>query len=354
MSATTTTHPTGATTDSAGDRAHVGSNTRRASTMKAVTRERFGAPDVLQYHDIDWPRFGADEVLVEVHAAGVNQGDVLELHGWPYLGRLMGYGALRPKRPVPGTDIAGRVVAVGGRVDGVDVDDQVVGWGSGAFAGLATMRANTMIGRPPTVPVEHAAAIPTAGVTALQAVRHAGRVNPDQHVLVIGASGAVGTFAVQIAKADGADVTGVSGPNNVGLVRSIGADHVVDYTDDDLTTHIGRYDVIVDLVGNQPLGAIRRALTRTGTLVVVGGQNPRSLTGMRRFAAAAAISPFTRQRLVPLFSQPDRDDLTALVRLVAEGVVRPIVGSTFDLTDTATAFQRVETGHASGKVIVTV
>ncbi len=349
MSPTTTTHPTDASVS-----AGVRSNTLKASTMKAVTRERFGAPDVLQFHDIDWPQFGADEILVEVHAAAVNQGDVLELHGWPYLGRLMGYGALRPKRPVPGTDIAGRVVAVGARVDDVNVDDEVVGWGTGALAELATMPANTMIGRPPTVSVEHAAAIPTAGVTALQAVRHAGRVKPGHHVLVIGASGGVGTFAVQIAKADGAEVTGVSGPDNVGLVRSIGADHVVDYTDDDLTTHTGRYDVIVDLVGNHPLRAIRRALTRTGTLVVVGGQNPRSLTGMRRFADAVAISPFTRQRLVPLFSKPDRDDLTALVELVADGAVQPIVGTTFDLTETATAFQRVETGHAGGKVIVTV
>jgi NADPH:quinone reductase-like Zn-dependent oxidoreductase len=353
MSATTTTHPAD-TGDFAVDSTHLGSNTRQAFMMKAITRERFGAPDVLQFDDVDWPRFGAGEVLVEVHAAGVNQGDVLELHGWPYLGRLMGYGVRRPKRPVPGTDIAGRVVAVGTDVHGVDVDDEVVGWGTGAFAELATMPANMMIGRPPTVPVEHAAAVPTAGATALQAVRDAGRVKPGQHVLVIGASGGVGTFAVQIAKADGAEVTGVSGPSNVGLVRSIGADHVVDYTHDDITTHIGRYDVIVDLVGNRPLRAIRRALTRTGTLVVVGGQNPRTLTGMRRFAAAAAMSPFTRQRLVALFSKPNRDDLAALIQLVAEGAVRPIVGSTFDLTETAAAFHRVETGHASGKVIVTV
>jgi NADPH:quinone reductase-like Zn-dependent oxidoreductase len=349
MSATTTTHPTDASVS-----AGVGPNTRTAFAMKAITRKRFGGPDVLQLHDIEWPRVGADEVLVQVHAAGVNQGDVLELHGWPYLGRLMGYGLRRPKRLVPGTDIVGRVVAVGARVDGVDVDDEVVGWGAGAFAEFATAPANMMIGRPPAVPAEQAAAVPTGGVAALQAVRLAGRVKPGQHVLVIGASGGVGTFAVQIAKADGAEVTGVNGPNNVELVRSIGADHVVDYTNDDFTTHAARYDVIIDLVGNRPLRAVRRALTRTGTLVVVGGQNPRTLTGMRRFAAAGATSLFSRQRLVPLLSKPDRDDLAVLVELVSEGAVRPIVGSTFDLTDTATALHRVESGHASGKVIVTV
>jgi NADPH:quinone reductase-like Zn-dependent oxidoreductase len=156
---------------------------------------------VLQLHDIERPRIGADEVLVQVHAAGVNQGDVLELHGWrPYLGRLMGYGLRRPKRLVPGTDIVGRVVAVGARVSGVDVDDEVVGWGAGAFAEFATAPANMVIGRPPAVPAEQAAAVPTGGVAALQAVRRAGRVKPGQHVLVIGASGGVGTFAVQIAR----------------------------------------------------------------------------------------------------------------------------------------------------------
>jgi NADPH:quinone reductase-like Zn-dependent oxidoreductase len=327
---------------------------REERTMKAITRDRYGTPEVLRFDDIDRPHVGPDEVLVAVHAAGVSQGDVLELHGWPYFGRLAGYGVRRPKRRVPGTDLAGRVVAVGSGVDGVDVDDEVVGWGTGAFAELAIMKAADSVRRPSTVPVEHAAAAPTGGVAALQAIRRAGRVQPGQHVLVIGASGGVGTFAVQIAKADGAEVTGVSGPGNVELVRAIGADHVVDHTTDDVTTHTGRYDVIVDLVGVQPLSAVRRALTPTGTLVVVGGENPRSLTGMGRFAAAAVRSPFTRQRLVPLFSQPDRDDLAALVDLVAAGTVRPIIGSTLDLTDTAAAFELVATGHAGGKVVITV
>jgi NADPH:quinone reductase-like Zn-dependent oxidoreductase len=196
--------------------------------------------------------------------------------------------------------------------------------------------------------------MPTTGIAALQAVRHAGRVRPGQHVAIIGASGGVGTFAVQIAKTDGAEVTGVAGPTNADLVRSIGADHVVDYTTEDISDHTSRYDVIIDLVGNQPLRELRRALTPAGTLVVVGGQNPHSLTGMRRFATAAAMSPFGNQRLVPLLSTPRRDELAALVRLVADGSVRPVIGRTFGLSDTAEAVRQVETGHGTGRTVITI
>jgi NADPH:quinone reductase-like Zn-dependent oxidoreductase len=291
-------------------------------------------------------------VLVEVHAAGVNRGDALELRGWPYLARLMGYGVRHPKHPVLGTDVAGTVIALSEGVSGIDVGDEIVGFGTGAFAEIALVPASTAVHRPDTISVEEAAAIPTTAVTALQAIRDA-RVEPGHHVAVIGASGGVGTFAVQIAKVYGAEVTGVASTRNADLVRSIGADHVVDYATDDIATHTGRYDVIIDLVGNQPIRSLRRALAPTGVLVVVGGQNPKSVTGMRRFAAAAAMSPFTRQRLVPLFSKPNRDDLDVVIELARTGAVHSVVGRTFDLSDTAEAIRHIETGHGTGRTVVT-
>ena len=326
---------------------------RTTTSWRAITRDRFGSPDVLSFREIDRPQIPAGDVLVEVRAAGVNRGDALEMRGWPYLARLMGYGVRHPKHPVLGTDVAGTVVALGEGVSGIDIGDEIVGFGTGAFAELALVPASMAVHRPDTISVEEAAATPTTAVTALQAVRDAARVEPGHHVAVIGASGGVGTFAVQIAKVHGAEVTGVVSGRNADLVRSIGADHVVDYATDDIATHTGRYDVIVDLVGNQPIRSLRRALAATGTFVVVGGQNPRTLTGMRRFAAAAAMSPFTRQRLVPLFSRPNRDDLQAVIEFARTGAVRPIVGRSFDLSDTAEALRQIETGHGTGRTVVT-
>ncbi|MCB1001453.1 MAG: NAD(P)-dependent alcohol dehydrogenase [Acidimicrobiales bacterium] len=293
-------------------------------------------------------------MLVEVHAAGVNRGDALEMRGWPYLARVMGYGIRRPKHPVLGTDVAGTVIALSEGVSEFDVGDEIVGFATGAFAELATLPASTAVHRPETISAEAAAAMPTTAVTALQAIRDAARVEPGQHVAIIGASGGVGTFAVQIAKAHGAEVTGVASGRNADLVRSIGADHVLDYATDDIAMHTGRYDAIVDLVGNQAIRSLRHALTPTGTFVVVGGQNPQTLTGMRRFAAAAAMSPFTRQRLVPLFSKPNRDDLDAVIELARTGAVRPIVGRAFELSDIAEAIRQIETGHGVGRTVVTI
>jgi NADPH:quinone reductase-like Zn-dependent oxidoreductase len=327
---------------------------RSITTTWAVARDRFGSPDTLTLQHHQRPAIPAGHLLVEVHAAGVNRGDALEMRGWPYLARLMGYGIRRPKHPVLGTDIAGRVIAVSEDVEGVDIDDEVVGFGTGAFAEVTTIPASMTIRRPTGLDAEEAAALPTTGVTAVQAIRDAGRVEPGEHVAVIGASGGVGTFAVQIAKAAGAEVTAVAGGRNLELVRSIGADHVVDYRNDDISTHSERYDVIIDLVGDRPLRVLRYALKPTGTFVVVGGQHPRSLTGMRRFVAAAAMSPFGRQRLVPLFSKPDGTDLSTLVDLVEQGAVRPIVGRTFGLRDTADALRHIETGHGPGRTVITM
>lgn len=325
---------------------------RSITTMRAVTRDRFGSPDTLSLRYHERPALPVGHVMVEVHAAGVNRGDALEMRGWPYLARLTGYGTRRPRHPVLGTDIAGRVIAVSRDVHGIDVDVDVVGFGTGAFAELATIPVSLAIRRPARLDAEEAAALPTAGVTALQAIRDAGRVEPGQHVAVVGASGGVGTMAVQIAKACGAEVTGVAGAHHLDLVGSIGADHVVDYRDEDISNHAGRYDVIIDLVGNRPLRVMRRALTRTGTFVVVGGQNPHSLTGMRRFVAAAAMSPFSSRRLVPLFSAPNGRDLGVLADLIDRGRLRPVVGHRFDLSDTAEAIARIETGHGIGRTVI--
>ena len=321
--------------------------------MKAITHQRYGGPDVLEFDTVPLPRPAPNEVLVEVRAAGVNRGDALELRGWPYLARLMGYGATRPRRPVPGTDISATVIATGSNVETFDIDDKVVGWAtSGAFAEYTTAAATSLVPKPDALTFEQAAGLPTAAVAALQAVRDAAAVSPGMEVLVVGASGAVGTFAVQIAAAFDARVTGVSSGRNAEMVTSLGAADVIDYTRDDFTSHSGRYDAIIDLVGNQPLRQVRRALTRRGCLVVVGGQNPQSITGMRRFASAAAMSPFVSQRLVPLFSKPEPDDLATVVDLAAAGKLRTVIDRTFDLTDAADAVAHVETRRSRGKVVI--
>lgn len=321
--------------------------------MKAITRDRFGSPEVLRFTDIDLPAVGPGELLVRVHAAGVNRGDALELRGWPYITRLMGSGIGRPKRAVLGTDVAGTIVAIGTDVDEFDVDDRIVGWGTGAFAEYAVVSAAKAVLLPDDVDDLGAAALPTTGVTAMQAVRDSGRVGAGQHVLVIGASGGVGSFAVQLAADVGAIVTAVVGTDHVELARSLGAAEVIDHRTTDVTALSRHYDAIIDLVGVHPLGDLRRLLTREGTLVVVGGQDPQSITGMRRFGGAALLSPFTRRRLVPLFAGQDASALSTLVALVQAGRVRAVIGRTHDLSDTAAAIEQIETGHTAGKVVIT-
>lgn len=322
--------------------------------MKAITRDRFGAPEVLRFTDIDLPTVGPDQLLVRVRAAGVNHGDALELRGWPYVTRLMGHGLRRPKRPGLGTDLAGTVVAVGAQVEGFDVDDEIVGWGASVFAEYAVVEVDRAVHRPSGVDADVAAAVPTAGVTAWQAVLGAGRVEAGQRVLVIGASGGVGSFAVQVAAVADAQVTAVVGRSNVEMARSIGAAEVIDHHATDVSTMHRHFDTIVDLAGVHPLGDLQRLLTQYGTLVVVGGQNPKSITGMRRFVGAAIRSPFTRRRLVPLFATQDAEALARLVSLVSAGDVRAVVSRTYDLSDTASAVEQIETGHTTGKIVLTV
>lgn len=324
---------------------------RTTNTMAALRHDRYGPPAALEHRTVPVPTIGDDEVLVRVRAAGVNRGDGLAIEGIPYAARLS-YGITRPKHPVPGTDLAGTVVEVGPNVTGLGVGDEVFGWGSGAFAEYAAAPASALVGRSDHVAVEQAAATPTVGVAALQALRDVGGLEHDSHVLVIGAAGGVGTFAVQIAKSFGAEVTGVCSGRDAGIVRSLGADHIVDYTREDVTERRHSYDLVVDLVGANTLTAGRRILRAGGTYVVVGGGNPRSITGMSRFVSAYALSPFGSGNLRPLFSSKKPEDLAFVAQLLESGEVRPVVDAVTDLSVGAAAIAAVHTGHARGKVVL--
>ncbi len=322
--------------------------------MKAVFHDRFGSLDVLEMRDVDVPTPRADEVLIRVRAAGVNPGDRHAIRGVPYAARLMGYGLTTPKQPVPGRDLAGVVEAVGENVTRFEPGDEVFGWAEGTFAEYATAPESSLEAKPGHLTFEQAAAVPTAGIAALQALRDVGGLEPGQSVLIIGASGGVGTFAVQIAKALGADVTGVASTRNLEMVRSTGADHVIDYTAEDPTAADERYDQVIDLVGSASLRRASRALGPNGTYVVVGGPNPDSITGMGRFAAALLLSPLLRRRLRPLFSAPNHDDLHTLRQLLDAGQILPVIDATYDLHGTVDALRYVEAGHSRGKVVITI
>ena len=324
--------------------------------MKAIVQERFGPPDVLRLVDTDVPEPGADEVLVRIHAAALNPYDWHMVRGDPLVARLMGaVGLTKPKARVAGVDAAGRVEAVGANVDQLRPGQAVLGFGSGALAEYARAKAETVVPKPERLSFEQAAAVPMAALTALQGIRDVGAVRAGQRVLVNGAAGGVGTYAVQIAAALGAEVTGVCSTGNVELVRSLGAAQVVDYTTDDFTDGRTRYDVILDNVGNRPLSRLRRALTPAGTLVLNGGGSPGGVIGpIGSIVRAVVVNGVVRQRLRPFIAKPNRADLLTLTGLVEEGKLTPVLDRTYPLADTAEALRHVEQGHARGKVVITV
>jgi len=322
--------------------------------MRAIIQAAYGPPDhVLELRDIDRPAIKEDEVLVEIHAAAVAGDDWHLMRGEPYVARLV-TGLRRPTHRVPGRDVAGRVGSVGAAVADLRIGDEVFGWCDGAFAEHVAVPAGQLAGKPTNLTLEQAAVVPISGCTALQAVRDAGRVRSGHRVLVIGASGGVGTFAVQIAKVLGAEVTGVCSTTNTELVRSIGADHVVDYTLDDFAQHSRRYDVIIDLVGHRSLSEVRRALTPRGTLVLVGGTGGRWFKGMHRLIGALLVNPFVRQRLRPLIHRDRRSDLEALTDLIEGGMLTPVVSAHYPLAEVQDAIRHFAPGHARGKVAITV
>jgi NADPH:quinone reductase-like Zn-dependent oxidoreductase len=325
--------------------------------MKAIVQDRFGPPEVLRLAEIDLPEIGPGDVLVRVCAAGLNPYDWHMLRGDPLIARLIpgAVGLTRPKYRVAGLDAAGVVEAAGADVRGLSAGDEVLGFCPGAFAEYARAEAGKVVPKPAGLTFEQAAAIPIAATTALRGIREVGRVRAGHRVLVNGAAGGVGSFAVQIAASLGAEVTGVCSARNAELVRSLGAAHVIDYTTGDFTREPARYDVILDNVGNQPLSRLRRVLAPAGILVLNGGGSPGQVVGpLGAMARAAAVNGFVRQRLRFLPTREDRAELAAITVLIEDGKLTPVLDRTYPLADTAQGLRHVEGGHARGKVVITV
>ena len=323
-------------------------------SMRAIVQTVYGSADVLHVAEVDRPTIEAGEVLIRVHAAGLDRGTWHLMAGEPYLIRIIGFGFRGPKNPGPGLDVAGTVVAAGATVTRFKVCDEVFGISRGSFADYASAREDQLVRKPAHLAFEQAAAIGVSGCTALQALRDAGRVEAGQRVLIIGASGGDGTFAVQLAKAFGAAVTAVSSAGKVDLVRSIGADHVLDYTRDDFADGSRRYDLILDIGGNSSLSRLRRALTHRGTLVIVGGEGGGRWTGMSRQLRALALSPFVPQRLTTFVSKPNAADLEHLAQLAEAGHLTPAIERTYPLDQAPDAMRHLEAGQARGKLVITL
>ena len=323
--------------------------------MKALVQDRFGPPEVLRLADTGLPQAGANDVLVRVHAAALNPADWHILRGDPLVARLMGVGLTRPKARVAGIDAAGVVEATGANVRGVRNGDEVLGFCRGAFAEYACAAADLVVPKPASLTFEQAAAVPIAATTALRGIRDVGQAKAGQRVLINGAGGGVGTYAVQIAAALGAEVTGVCSTRSAELVRSIGAAHVVDYTREDFTSGQARYDVILDNVSSLPLSRLRAALTPEGILVLNGGGSPGHVFGpVAGILRAVVANAFVSQRLRPLPARQNRAELLTVTRLIEEGKLMPVVDRTYPLADTAEGLRTVEQGHARGKLVVTV
>ena len=327
-------------------------------SMKAIVYHNYGSPDVLRCEEIEKPTPADDEVLIEVRAASVNPLDWHFVRGIPYFLRMMA-GLSKPKITRLGVDLAGKVEAVGRNVTRFKPGDEVFGTGQGAFAEYACSREIKLALKPVRLTFEQAAAVPVAGITALQGLRDKGHVRPGQNVLINGAAGGVGTFAVQIAKSLGAHVTGVCSTRNVDMVKSIGADHVIDYTKEDFSQSAQRYDLIVDNVGNRSFSDCRRVMVASGMLVSNGGgsvkENEGSWIGPGAGSIAAlALSRFRSQKMVTILASVTNTDLTALKELMDAGKVTPVIDRSFRLIEVPDAIRYLEEGHARGKVVITV
>jgi len=325
--------------------------------MKAIVQDRYGGPDVLEFSDIDQPVPKDNEVLVQVQAAGLHRGDWHVMTGLPYLIRLVvpDLGLRKPKVPVRGMDLAGRVEAVGPNVTRFQPGDEVFGWADGAFAEYAAAPEDQLAPKPANLSFEQAAAVPTSGFAALQGLRDSGEIQPGQQVLIIGAAGAVGLFAVQLAKTFGTQVTGVASTTQLELVRSVGADEVIDYTRDDVTDGTRRWDLILDTAGHRSLSQLRRALTPKGTLVIVGSEGRgRWLGGFDRSLRAPLLARLVGQRLRMLASKPGQQDLQTLRELLEAGKLTPVIDRTYPLGDVPEAMRQMVEGHTRGKLVITV
>ncbi|HEY0474265.1 MAG TPA: NAD(P)-dependent alcohol dehydrogenase [Kribbella sp.] len=323
--------------------------------MLAIVHETYGSTDVLGLRDIDRPEPADDEVLVRVRAAGVDRGVWHVMTGLPYPIRLAGYGLRAPKNPVLGADLAGVVVATGRSVTRFQPGDEVFGIGKGSFGEYARVLERKLAPKPANLTFDQAAAVPISGTTALQGVRDHGRIQPGQKVLITGASGGVGTYAVQLAKAFGAEVTAVCSTTKLDLVRSLGADHLIDYTREDFAAGGAQYDVILDIGGNASLSRLRAALVPKGTLVIMGGETGgRWLGGTDRQVRALLLSPFVGQRLGTFVNSENHEDLIVLTGLIESGAVTPVVDRRFPLSEAPKAIQYLIDGHARGKLVITL
>jgi NADPH:quinone reductase-like Zn-dependent oxidoreductase len=324
--------------------------------VKAIVQDTYGSEDVLELREIDRPVAGADDVLVRVHAAGVDQGVWHLMTGLPYLVRILGYGVRAPKTRVRGTDVAGRVETVGENVTEFRPGDEVFGTCKGSYAEYACAGADKVAPKPANVTFEQAAAVPASACAALQGLRDRGRVRAGQRVLITGAAGGVGTFAVQLGKAFGAEVSGVCSTTKVDLVRSLGADHVIDYTREDFADGGQRYDLILDIAGNRSLSHLRRALAPRGTLVIVGGEAGGRWSGgfERQILLAPVLSLFVRQTLRPLTSTERKEDLGFLKEMIEAGKVTPVIDRTYPLGEVPEAIRHMRDGRVRGKLVITV
>jgi NADPH:quinone reductase-like Zn-dependent oxidoreductase len=326
----------------------------QAATMQAVVQHRYGSANVLQLADLPQPEITDDEVLLRVHAAGLDRGTWHLMTGRPYIGRLA-FGVRRPSNPVLGQDVAGTVVAVGSAVTRFSIGDEVFGFSKGSFAEYAAAREDRLAVKPQNLTFAEAAVVPVSAGTALQALGDHGRVAQGQRVLVIGASGGVGSYAIQIAKAIGAEVTGVASTAKLDLVRSLGADHVIDYTHDDFADGCQRYDLIIDVAGNSTLSKLRSALRPAGTVVIVGGEEGGNFSGgMNRQLRALALSPFVRQRLTMFIAKQRSRDLERLTELIQANMLTPHIDRTYSLDQVPDAMRHLEAGRARGKVAISI
>ena len=321
--------------------------------MKAIVQDKYGSAEVLRFEDIDPPEIGDNDVLVHVRAAGVDRGVWHFMTGLPYAGRIAS-GLRKPKIPVPGMDLAGIVETVGKNVTRFKPGDEVLGIGKFAFAEYARAPEKKLVSKPAVLTFEQAAVVSISGLPALHAVRDEAKVQPGQKVLIIGAAGGVGTYAIQIAKVYGAEVTAVCSTTKMDLVRSIGADHVIDYTREEFADGARHWDVIIDIAGNRSLSHLRRALSPRGTLVIVGGEDGGKWLGLGRPLWASLLSLFTSQRLRMLLPKERLEDIETLRDLAEAGKITPVIERTYELSEAAEAIRRLEEGRVRGKLVITV
>ena len=325
------------------------------STMQAIVQHRYGHSDVLQTATVDVPTPKADQVLIEVHAAGIDRGTCHLMTGLPYLIRLLGYGFRKPKQPTPGLDVAGRVVSVGAKVSRFEPGDEVFGIADGSLAQYTVADEHKLVHKPASMPFELAGVAAVSGITALQALTDFGKLEAGQRVLVIGASGGVGSYAVQLATALGGEVTAVASGPKLELVRSLGAVHTIDYNQQDFTATDETFDLVIDIGGLNSIRRLRSVMAPSGTLVIVGGEGGDRFTGgIGRQLRAALLSPFVKQRLMMMISKEHHTFMERLVDHVVAGDVAPSVQSRFSLGEASEAVRQLETGQASGKSVIVV